>query len=104
MSNRSLPKPLGLSRILPHDVVFDHYLSLEEREQRVLAACDWVESRLELFMPLSPPQRWALKRILTALTQHDAITAEVAIAELILLEEPIRVGWTKFGIADREPQ
>lgn len=102
MQNRSLPKPLGLSRIMPHDVVFDSYLSPSERDRRVLEACDWVESKLELFMPLSAPQKACLKRILYSLTRHDAIAAEVAIAELILLEEPMSKERDKFGAVTSE--
>ena len=97
MHNRSLPKPLGLSRLMPHDVVFDHYINESERDQRVLAACDWVERRLKLFMPLSPMQEVCLKRTLWCLGRHDAMGAEVAIAELILLEEGVCDGRDKFG-------
>jgi hypothetical protein len=97
MSNRSLPKPLGLRRITPQDVVFDHYLSSDERYERVEAAFDWVSRRLQLFMPLSPPQEASLRRIWAALKACDAIAAEVAIAELILLEEPIGATRDKFG-------
>jgi hypothetical protein len=97
MNNRSLPKPLGLSRILPDDVVFDHYIDEADRDQRLLGALDWVQERLELFMPLSPMQKVSLKKIVSALTRHDAIEAEKAIAELILLEEPVLRGRDKFG-------
>jgi len=100
MSNRILPKPLGLSRVMPHDVVFDHYLSEDERRERTLAAFAWVESKLELFMPLSPMQQVSLKKILSAVRRSDAIAAEVAIAELIYLEEPVKKGWNKFGVGE----
>ncbi len=97
MSNRSLPKPLGLQRITPQDVVFDHYLNPNERYERLEAALDWVARKLQLFMPLSPPQEASLRRIWVALKACDAIAAEVAIAELILLEEPMSAIRDKFG-------
>lgn len=103
MTNRSLPKPLGLSRVMPHDVVFDCYLSEQERNERLLAASYWVSGRLELFMPLSPPQKWCLERIMYNLTQtRNAIEVERAIVELIQLEEPVKKGWNKFGVRDEQ--
>jgi hypothetical protein len=82
---------------MPHDVVFDHYLSEQERQERTLAAFAWVESKLELFMPLSPMQQVSLKKILSAVKRNDAIAAEIAIAEIIYLEEPSIIGRNKFG-------
>lgn len=100
MSDRSLPKSLGLSRILPHDIVFDHYLSEAERQERTLAAFAWLEDKLGLFMPLSPMQQVSVRKILSAIKRVDAIAAEIAIAELIYLEEPVIQGKNKFGFAE----
>lgn len=102
MQHRSLPKSLGLSRILPQDVVYDHYLSDEERQERTLAAFAWLEDKLELFMPLSPMQQVSVRKILSAIKRSDAIAAEIAITELICLEEPVLQGKNKFGFTEEE--
>jgi hypothetical protein len=80
--------------------VFNTYLSEQEQHERLWAAFGWLEKKLELFMPLSPMQQVCLKKILSALKEHDAIAAEVAIAELIYLEEPIERGKNKFGVRE----
>lgn len=95
--SRSLPTPLGLSRICPNDVVFDHYLDENERNQRLIAACDWIKDRLWLYEPLCVPQKWALNRMKGCIARKDAIGAELAIVELIWLEEPIVDTLDKYG-------
>ena len=96
-SKRTLPTPLGLSRICPNDVVFDHYLDENERNQRLIAASNWVKDKLWLYEPLCVPQKWALNRLQGCVKRRDAIGAELAIVELISLEEPVGQGIDKHG-------
>lgn len=97
MTRRSLPKPLGLSRIHSYDIVFDHYLSPDEKLQRTLACAEWIKAKLMLFAPLGPMQQLSLKQAMAAIDRRDAIGAERAIVELINGEEGVSPFHDKFG-------
>lgn len=96
-STRQLPQPLGLSRVLSYDIIFDHYLSEDERLQRTLACCEWIKAKLMLFVPLGPMQQVSLKQAMAAIDRRDAIGAERAIVELISGEEGLSRYHDKFG-------